>query len=77
MVAQEWGCSGGERSGFNLEPIPQRSLFPPGSQIQSVGLFRRLGDFLRRGGEKTGKKIERIGQRIKDFFGLFQPSEQS
>uniref|UniRef100_A0A8C6FUJ4 Cathelicidin antimicrobial peptide C-terminal domain-containing protein n=1 Tax=Moschus moschiferus TaxID=68415 RepID=A0A8C6FUJ4_MOSMO len=38
------------------------------NDIQSVGLFRRLWDSLRRGGRKILGKVKSIGQRIKDIF---------
>ncbi|NP_001272549.1 MAP34-B protein precursor [Capra hircus] len=38
------------------------------NDIQSVGLFGRLRDSLRRGGQKILEKVERIGDRIKDIF---------
>ncbi|XP_043742211.1 cathelicidin-7-like [Cervus elaphus] len=38
------------------------------NDIQSVGIFGRLRDKIRRGGQKILDKVKRTGQRIKDFF---------
>ncbi|XP_012590677.1 PREDICTED: cathelicidin antimicrobial peptide [Condylura cristata] len=44
---------------------------------QSVKLFGKVGDFLKRGGQKIGEKIEKIGKRIKDFFQNLKPREEA
>ncbi|XP_023586559.1 cathelicidin antimicrobial peptide isoform X2 [Trichechus manatus latirostris] len=36
-----------------------------------------LGRLIRKGGEKIGKKIERVGQRIKEFFEKLAPTTES
>ncbi|KAF4023883.1 hypothetical protein G4228_016106 [Cervus hanglu yarkandensis] len=38
------------------------------NDIQSVGIFGRLRDKIRRGGQKILDKVKRIGQRIRYFF---------
>ncbi|KAI5937166.1 cathelicidin antimicrobial peptide isoform X1 [Manis javanica] len=38
--------------------------------------FRKLGNLLQKGGQKIGQKIERIGQKIKDFFSNLVPRQE-
>ncbi|XP_042521966.1 cathelicidin antimicrobial peptide [Dipodomys spectabilis] len=40
---------------------------------QPVHKISQLGKFLREGGKKIGKKLEKLGQKIKDFFHKFAP----
>ncbi|KAM5234352.1 cathelicidin antimicrobial peptide [Hipposideros larvatus] len=40
-------------------------------------ILGRLRDFLRRGGQKIGQGLERIGQRIQGFFSNREPMEES
>ncbi|XP_008572297.1 PREDICTED: cathelicidin antimicrobial peptide [Galeopterus variegatus] len=44
---------------------------------QSVKRVARLGGLIQRGGQKLGEKLERIGQRIKDFFRNLAPRTES
>ncbi|KAK1332728.1 hypothetical protein QTO34_007411 [Cnephaeus nilssonii] len=37
---------------------------------------RKLGELIRRGGEKFGGKVEKIGRRIKEFFTNLTPREE-
>ncbi|XP_062971507.1 cathelicidin antimicrobial peptide [Cynocephalus volans] len=43
----------------------------------SVKRLARLGGIIQRGGQKLGEKLERIGQRIKDFFRNLAPRTES
>ncbi|KAM9185571.1 LOW QUALITY PROTEIN: cathelicidin antimicrobial peptide [Dugong dugon] len=44
---------------------------------QRVNRSGNLGRLIRKGGEKIGKKIERVGQRIKEFFENLAPTTES
>ncbi|XP_008154130.1 cathelicidin antimicrobial peptide [Eptesicus fuscus] len=37
---------------------------------------RKLGELIRRGGEGFGRKVEKIGRRIKEFFTNLAPREE-
>ncbi|KAK2496014.1 hypothetical protein MC885_018675 [Smutsia gigantea] len=39
--------------------------------------FGNLGGLLQKGGQKIGQKIERLGQKIKDFFSNLEPREET
>ncbi|KAF0875091.1 cathelicidin antimicrobial peptide [Crocuta crocuta] len=43
-------------------------------QVRKLG---RLGELIKRGGQKIAQKIERIGQRIHDFFENLRPREEA
>lgn len=56
---------------------PIRIPFLPGTQ-PGIQPFRfkkisRLAGLLRKGGEKFGEKLRKIGQKIKDFFQKLAP----
>lgn len=74
-VAQEGGCLGGE--GFCLDPgsslAPIKKLLPSDAQILQVKKIDQLKELITTGAQKIGKKIRRIGQRIKDFLKNLQP----
>ena len=60
-----------------FSPAPQKKLLPSDAQALEVHPFGRLRDLIKRGGQKIGEKIERLGERIKGIFTSLQPREES
>lgn len=48
-----------------------------GTQPQRFKKVARIAGLLRRGGQKIGEKIKRLGQKILDFFQKIKPEVET
>ena len=62
---------------MTLGPAPTKKLLPSDAQILQVRKLGQLGELIQQGGQKIVEKIQKIGQRIRDFFSNLRPRQEA